>query len=295
MWQEQLLAWYNQEKRDLPWRRNIDPYHVWISEIMLQQTRVEAVIDYYHRWLAHFPSIEALANNGELPKSYEELLELPGIGSYTAAAISSICHNEKQSAVDGNVLRVFSRLFMLDEDISKQKTKEYVKKQLDALIPNTSGDFNQAMMELGACVCIGNGTSRCNICPIADACLSYQKGKIYDYPVKGKKKERRIEQRNVYIVKCNNRYLIRKRDSKGLLANLYEFYNEIGNDWISGQNIISNEYVQSYVHVFSHIEWHMQVYVVELQHPCDGLWVSKEELSMYPIASAFDSCRQYVI
>lgn len=327
MWQEQLLAWYNQEKRDLPWRKNADPYHVWISEIMLQQTRVEAVIDYYHRWLAHFPTIEILANaeemevlkcweglgyynrarnihkcakycvdhyNGELPTSYDELLELPGIGSYTAAAISSICHNEKQSAVDGNVLRVYSRLFMMDEDISKQKTKDYVKKQLDTLIPDTSGDFNQAMMELGACVCIGNGASRCNICPISDTCLSYQKGKVYDYPVKGKKKERRIEHRNVYIVKYNNHYLIRKRDSKGLLANLYEFYNEMGSDWLNTLDVVSREYVQSYVHVFSHIEWHMQVYVVELQNPCHGLWVSKEEVNMYPIASAFDVCRQYI-
>ena len=324
MWTNKVVEWYQKEKRDLPWRVNIDPYRVWISEIMLQQTRVEAVIGYYHRWMECFPTIESLANaeeidvlkcweglgyynrarnihkcakycvehyDGCLPNSYEALLKLPGIGSYTAAAISSICFNEKQSAVDGNVLRVYSRLFMYSEDISKQKTKDMVKAELDKVIVDTAGDFNQAMMELGACVCIANGASRCNICPLSDDCLSYQYGKVYDYPVKSKKKERKKEYRNVYVIRCGNEYLLKQRPSAGLLANFYEFYNEIGDSFSN----CKGEIVESYVHIFSHIEWHMQVYVFDVKEKMDGIWVSKEEFLKYPIASAFEPCKKFVV
>ena len=328
MWTNKLVEWYQKEKRDLPWRMNTNPYRVWISEIMLQQTRVEAVIGYYHRWMQCFPTIHALANapemevlkcweglgyynrarnihkcaqicvekyNGELPSTYDELLQLPGIGSYTAAAISSICFNEKQSAVDGNVLRVYSRLFMYGEDISKQKTKDDVKRRLDIVIPDGAGDFNQAMMELGACVCIGNGASRCNICPLCNDCLSYQKGTIYNYPVKAKKKSRTIECRNVYVIKYQDKYYIQQRPSSGLLANLYEFYNETSDVFLRELDIKTCELVGEYVHVFSHIEWHMQVYVVEVNDRFDGLWVDKDEFLHYPIASAFEMCKRFVV
>ena len=328
MWTDKLVEWYQNEKRDLPWRINTNPYRVWISEIMLQQTRVEAVIGYYHRWMLNFPTIDILAcaseievlkcweglgyynrarnihkcakicvekYDGELPNTYEELLQLPGIGSYTAAAISSICFNEKHSAVDGNVLRVYSRLFMYGEDISKQKTKDDVKSRLDVVIPECVGDFNQAMMELGACVCIGNGASRCNICPLHDDCLSYQKGTIYQFPVKAKKKQRRIEHRNVYVIQCQNQYYIRQRPSSGLLANLYEFYNEIGDEFINSLDIVSCKQVNTYVHIFSHIEWHMRVYMVEVNSMFDGLWVNKDEFFQYPIASAFEPCKDFVV
>ena len=324
MWTNRVIEWYQKEKRDLPWRVNKNPYRVWISEIMLQQTRVEAVIGYYHRWMDHFPTILSLANaeeievlkcweglgyynrarnihkcakycvehyEGQLPNSYDELLKLPGIGSYTAAAISSICFNEKQSAVDGNVLRVFSRLFMFAEDISKQKTKDRVKEQLDQVIFGCAGDFNQAMMELGACVCIGNGASRCNICPLSQDCLSYQQGKVYEYPVKSKKKDRKIEYRNVYIIKCADKYYIRQRPSTGLLANLYEFYNELEDSFLDKKG----EVVENYVHIFSHIEWHMRVYVFEVDAMFDGLWVNKDEFLQYPIASAFEPCKKFVV
>ena len=328
MWTNKLVEWYQKEKRDLPWRMNTNPYRVWISEIMLQQTRVEAVIGYYNRWMQCFPTIHALANapeievlkcweglgyynrarnihkcakfcvenyNGELPSTYDELLQLPGIGSYTAAAISSICFNEKQSAVDGNVLRVYSRLFMYGEDISKQKTKDDVKRKLDIVIPNCAGDFNQAMMELGACVCIGNGASRCNICPLRNNCLSYQQGTIYQYPVKAKKKSRKIEQRNVCVIKYQDKYYIQQRPSSGLLANLYEFYNETSDVFLRELDIKTCEPVGEYVHVFSHIEWHMQVYVVEVNDRFDGLWVDKDEFLHYPIASAFEMCKRFVV
>ncbi|MDD6467609.1 MAG: A/G-specific adenine glycosylase [Erysipelotrichaceae bacterium] len=328
-WIEPLIAWYEKEKRDLPWRKQQDAYAVWISEIMLQQTRVEAVIPYYLNWMKVFPTMEILAkadqqqvyqmwqglgyysraknihdcaiecvnmNQGKLPASYQKLLVLPGIGEYTAAAISSICFHEAQSAVDGNVLRVMSRLWMDDQDISKQKTKQNLKRRLDLLIPKENpGAFNQALMELGATICIPNGAARCNICPLASFCLSYKTGKVYEYPIKTSKKSRKIEQRIILVLQYQDQYYIQKRPSQGLLANLYEFINiekvsqkQWKEDLIKrGIKIQKIKKLTEYRHVFTHIEWQMNGYLIQVEQKIEGIWVTKKQMEEYPFASCY--------
>lgn len=328
VWIQKLMDWYAKEKRDLPWRKNQDSYGVWISEIMLQQTRVETVIAYYQNWMKEFPTLEALScaneqkvyrmwaglgyysrvknihacakecmknQDGSLPTTYKKLMQLPGIGEYTAAAISSICFQEAQSAVDGNVLRVMSRLWMNDQDISKQKTKSDFKNRLDAIIPlGNPGDFNQALMELGATICIPNGAARCNICPLKDDCQSYKYGKVYEFPKKAQKKQRRVEERIILVLVYQNRYYIRKRPEKGLLANLYEFINienTTQKEWKQQINkeykIIKTKPLCKYRHVFSHVEWNMKGYLVYVDRIDEGIWVTKKQMEEYPFASCY--------
>ena len=229
-----LLSWYEENKRDLPWRREPTPYHVWVSEIMLQQTRVEAVKGYYERFLTALPQIEDLAAcpenkllklweglgyynrvknmqkaakeivlkyGGELPADYEEILELPGIGSYTAGAISSIAYGLKKPAVDGNVLRVLSRITENGEDILKQSVKRRVEQELEAVMPaDRPGAFNQSLMELGAVVCIPNGMAKCQVCPVQHLCSARAHGTVLEYPKKAAKKQRRIEEKTVILI-----------------------------------------------------------------------------------------------
>ena len=212
-----LLNWYHTYARTLPWRQSPSAYHIWVSEIMLQQTRVEAVKSYYHRFTAELPTIADLAAcpeekllklweglgyynrvrnmqkaavqimtqyHGEMPRSYEELLKLPGIGSYTAGAVASIAYGIPVPAVDGNVLRVITRITANYGDITKQNTKDKITKQLQAIIPNQhAGDFNQALMELGATVCIPNGEPQCFICPVQAYCKAFQEGLTTELPV----------------------------------------------------------------------------------------------------------------
>ena len=237
--QEPLIAWYDEAKRDLPWRKDVTPYRVWLSEIMLQQTRVEAGKDYFLRFTAELPEVEDLANvpddqlmklweglgyynrarnlkkaagiivekySGELPSTYEELLELPGIGPYTAGAISSIAFGRQHPAVDGNVLRVVMRLLGRYDDIAKDSTKKDVEAALlEVMTVGTSherpGDFNQSLMELGATVCIPNGQPHCEDCPWKDDCVALTKGIQMELPVKQTKKKRRIEEKKVLILR----------------------------------------------------------------------------------------------
>ena len=195
---EPLLEWYKENKRSLPWREDKDPYHVWVSEIMLQQTRIEAVIEYYKRFMKRIPDIKRLSlidedellklweglgyysrarnlkkaaisivdqYNGIFPCTYEEIKALPGIGDYTAGAISSISFSLKEVAIDGNVLRVYSRINNLDIDVSDLKVKKEVGYQIKKILPSNSGDFNQGIMELGETICLQNGTPKCMECP----------------------------------------------------------------------------------------------------------------------------------
>ena len=218
-----LLAWYDKEARDLPWRQNTDPYRVWVSEIMLQQTRVEAVIPYYERFLAAFPDLKALADApeeqllklweglgyysrarnlqkaarealsrfGGLPGQVQELSSLPGIGAYTAGAIASIAFSRPVPAVDGNVLRVVARLTDSHDDVLSPAVKREAEKAVAAVIPHDRpGDFNQAVMDLGATVCLPNGAPRCEVCPLAELCLGLARSTAPELPVKTKKKER---------------------------------------------------------------------------------------------------------
>ncbi len=257
-----LLAWYRENARDLPWRKTRDPYPIWVSEIMLQQTRVAAVLGYYARFLEAFPSVEALAaapperlmklweglgyysrarnlqkaaqlvaERGSFPDTYEELLTLPGVGDYTASAIASAAFARREAAVDGNVLRVVTRLTDCHDDILDPRVKREVRRQLQAVMPEAEADiriFNQSVMELGATVCPPNGPPKCEQCPVRDLCLGRSRGTAETLPVKAPKKARRVEERTVFLLLREGRVALRRRPDTGLLAGLWEFPSQEG-------------------------------------------------------------------
>jgi len=340
-----LLSWYDKGHRTLPWREDATGYHVWLSEIMLQQTRVEAVKPYYERFLKILPDISSLAGanedvllklweglgyynrvrnmqkaakivmeqyGGRLPEDYDELCKLPGIGSYTAGAISSIAYGRLSPAVDGNVLRVVSRLCMDAADILSAQVKRKVEQELLAVMPkDRPGDFNQAMMELGAMVCIPNGMAKCQECPLAGVCRAYKADKVLEFPVKREKKPRNIEKKTVLIIRDENRAAIRKREKKGLLAGMYEFPTLEGHKTPEqvvaylkeiGLHPIFIKSLETSKHIFTHKEWHMTGYVVRVDElmPIEGkeqgfLFVEpKETEERYPIPSAFAAYTKYL-
>ena len=259
---ELLLPWYREVRRSLPWREDPTPYHVWISEIMLQQTRIEAVLGYYRRFLEAFPGIPELASaeeeqvlkmweglgyysrvrnlrkaaiicvesyGGAMPADYESLKNLPGIGSYTAGAVASIAFGLPEPAVDGNVLRVITRYTADASDITKDAVKRRVEQELRQVLPKgAAGEFNQALMELGERVCIPNGKALCESCPLREHCQAYLKDEVDVYPVRTPKKQRKMQQMTVLLLECRGRYAIRRRPAQGLLAGLYEF------PWLEG-------------------------------------------------------------
>lgn len=253
-----LLIWYNQNQRKLPWRKNNNPYPVWISEIMLQQTRVEAVIDYFNRFLKEIPDVKTLSEiddeillklweglgyysrarnlkqaaiqimneyNGSFPNTYHELLKLKGIGKYTAAAIASISFQEKVPAIDGNVLRVMMRILNSYDDITKTKTKQNLFLLLQPLMNDKPGNLNQAFMDLGATICIPNGNPKCETCPIQKYCQSYKNKTMLELPIKPKKITKKQEEYTILICTYKNEIALTKRPNKGLLANFYAFPN----------------------------------------------------------------------
>ena len=327
-----LLVWYDQGHRDLPWRSRPTPYRVWVSEIMLQQTRVEAVRGYFDRWMQALPDIPSLAAadegvymklweglgyysrvrnlhraavevcakyGGELPADYDKLLALPGIGEYTAGAIASIAFGLPVPAVDGNVLRVAARLDNEFTPITDAKYKRRVRGQFAALLPeDRPGDLNQALMELGAMVCLPNGAPLCGDCPLQHLCLGYHRGNAAVLPLRAAKKARRIEQRTVLLVRCGSLVGIRRRPPRGLLAGLWELPSLEGalppdavrqalaaRGWRVGE-LLS---LRPAKHIFTHVEWHMTGYYVELDAPPDGLTlVSPAALRAdYALPSAF--------
>lgn len=258
---EAVLTWYHAGHRELPWRRDRQPYHVWLSEIMLQQTRVEAVKRYYTRFLEHLPTVSHLAGcddellhklweglgyysrsrnlkkaaqvilqeyGGEFPREYDQVRALPGIGDYTAGAICSICYDLPVAAVDGNVMRLMARLTDDAAPIDLPERKQAVKRQLEKLYPPQAGDFTQGLMELGATLCGPNREPQCHRCPCAHFCLGYQRGTANKLPVKTPKKPKRRQQRTVFVLRCGDSYALRKRPEKGLLAGLWEFPNVEG-------------------------------------------------------------------
>lgn len=320
-----LLMWYDAERRILPWREDPKPYHVWISEIMLQQTRVEAVIDYYHRFLVRFPDVKTLASadldevlsywqglgyyrrcemlykaakiiaekyDGELPCDHNAILSLPGVGRYTAAAIMSIGFDTPYPAVDGNVLRVIMRVTNRELCIDDEKVKRLVEEELAEIIPaDRASAFTQALMDLGATVCLPNGEPKCMICPWHDFCEGEDRGE--ELPIRKAKKGRKKENRTVFLLSYKDEVALRKRPSKGLLANLWEFPNELG--YLPEKEVLRRfegniRSLGNAVHIFSHIEWHMQGFFVELRNKTesdDFVWVKKEEIADYAIPSAF--------
>lgn len=335
-----LLAWYDRGRRILPWREEPSPYHVWLSEIMLQQTRVEAVKPYYDRFLQALPDIGSLAAvdeekllklweglgyynrarnmkkaaqilvseyGGQMPDDYEKIVSLPGIGSYTAGAVSSIAFGKARPAVDGNVLRVLSRLRADDRDILNANVKKSVEEELADVIPaDRPGDFNQALMELGAMVCIPNGAPKCDVCPWNELCRARAEGRTGELPQKTKKKPRSIEKKTILVIQDAECVALRKRPGKGLLAGMYEFPSMEGH--------CGEERVLAYLrelglsplrirelppakHVFTHKEWHMTGFLVRV----DELAVKGDKQKLqgfifvdpgqtrtnYPIPSAF--------
>jgi len=256
---EPLLRWYRANARDLPWRHTQDPYRIWVSEIMLQQTRVAAVLGYYARFLEAFPTVDTLANApeerlmklweglgyysrarnlqkaakrivelGGFPDTYEGLLELPGIGDYTASAIAAAAFGQREAAVDGNVLRVVTRITDCHEDILDAKVKKNIRAQLQNVMPEGEEDiriFCQATMELGATVCVPNGSPKCDVCPVRDLCLGRVRGTAEALPIKKAKKERKIEEKTVFLLLRDGKVALRKREEIGLLAGLWEFPN----------------------------------------------------------------------
>ena len=329
-WTEALIKWYEGNRRDLPWRKTRDPYRVWVSEIMLQQTRVAAVIPYYERFLKELPSVNDLADvpddrllklwqglgyysrarnlkkaageiitrfGGVLPETYQKLMTLPGIGSYTAAAIASISFGERVPAVDGNVLRVYSRLTEDYRDIQDPHTKSAVFAELTEVMPDDSGTFNQAMMELGATVCVPNGQPLCGKCPLAGSCRAKRNGMTEDLPVKSKKAPRSIEQMSVFLIRKDDSFLIRKRPNAGLLAGLYELPNTEGHlnvnealSFAEACGIRPSGSITEYdrTHVFTHREWHMHVFAFDTASSVPAGWLLYDGKQSVP--TAFSIC-----
>jgi A/G-specific adenine glycosylase len=332
---ENLLSWYDNNKRVLPWRDDPSPYKVWISEIMLQQTKVSTVIPYFNRFIERIKSVNELAeieedtllklweglgyysrarnlkkaaqeivqkHNSVLPNNEKELEELKGIGNYTSGAILSIAFNKRYTAVDGNVLRVFARLNNIKDDIKQKEIKASIKEQVKSLLPkNRVGDFNQALMEIGATVCLPNGTPYCEICPLKEMCKAYKKGTQKEIPIKRKKKQTPTKDITVLLVKHRDKYIIEKRPSTGLLANMYQFpiveeHLDIKDiELLHIDNIKEIKQLNNSKHIFSHLKWNMKAYEITLQNRTNGLFASKEEiLNKYSIPTAFKEYKKYI-
>lgn len=335
--QELLSKWYSDHFRALPWREDPTPYHIWISEIMLQQTRIEAVLPYYQRFIREIPDVASLASisedrllklweglgyysrahnlqkaatyivanyDGDMPKSYEELLTLPGVGAYTAGAIASIAFSIPVPAVDGNVMRVLSRLTGDDTDVLSTAGKKRFTELAQQLIPQQlPGRFNQALMELGETVCLPNGAPRCSSCPLQSECTAFREGLVQRLPVRIKKTKRRIENRVVLFVRSEEKpfmVLLHRRERKGLLAGLWELPNAISARPLDAlpadlrkHCIVLGELPES-KHLFSHIEWQMNGYFCQLSAgvalPDHYVLVTCEQLQEgYPLPSAFSA------
>jgi A/G-specific adenine glycosylase len=335
--QQDLLSWFEKEQRDLPWRKNSDPYRVWVSEIMLQQTRVDTVIPFYNRFMDWFPTIEDFADadeekvlksweglgyysrvrnlhsaakevreayGGIVPDKPEEISKLKGVGPYTAGAILSIAYGKAEPAVDGNVMRVLSRILKIKEDIAKPKTRILFERAVRGLIDHDHPSFfNQALMELGALICTP-GTPACLLCPVRSHCQAFQEGIQSELPIKIKKKKTR----NVPLVAAvltneKGEFLIHKRPSEGLLANMWEFPNfEIHTELMTKREYFAEEFrklfeavadigelVAEIDHVFSHLVWKIDAFKGTVSSHIDSTmlenqqykWVSEKEIEQY--------------
>ncbi len=339
---EPLLLWYASHARVLPWREDVTPYRIWVSEIMLQQTRVETVKPYFNRFVTALPSIKDLAEceddrllklweglgyynrvrnmreaartvideyGGELPPDYHALLSLKGIGRYTAGAIASIAYNLPVPAVDGNVLRILMRVTADDSDITPASVRSEAERLLADIIPaNHASEFNQALMELGATVCLPNGAPLCERCPWLSLCEAKRRGIFMSLPVKKKQAPRRREERTILLIRSGNRIALRKRPESGLLAGMYELPGIDGH--LSAEEVarklhsinldpVHVQRIADSVHIFSHLEWHMWGYLVHTDLlPREIPDLSFVEISKlqtdYPIPTAFAAYMKYI-
>jgi A/G-specific adenine glycosylase len=344
---EELLSWYRMQKRDLPWRRSRDPYHIWVSEVMLQQTRVETVKPYYEKFLKQFPTVGALAEAPEetvlkaweglgyysrvrnlqyaarevverydsrVPDTKEQFSTLKGVGPYTAGAVMSIAFNRREPAVDGNVMRVLSRYFCIEEDIVKGATRAYMERLQYELIPEgEASDFNQALMELGALICTPK-SPHCLVCPVMERCAGRLEGKEESLPIKTKAKPPRPEFRACALVMNADatKVLLRKRPDSGLLAKMWELPHtefktagwsaampeaDLGgalSAWIGTEldaEVIPDKPIGIAEHTFSHIHWHIRVHRLIVRSECNPpepyQWVDREGMERHPLPNVF--------
>lgn len=334
--QKDLIQWFENEQRELPWREDQDPYKIWVSEIMLQQTRVDTVIPYFNRFIEWFPTLYDFADadeekilkaweglgyysrvrnlqsairevkenyGGIVPNTHKEIINLKGVGPYTAGAILSIAYGQPEPAVDGNVMRVLSRILLIKEDIAKPKTRIIFEEAVRSLISHENPSFfNQALMELGALICTP-GTPACMLCPVREHCIAFSEGVQAELPVKVKKKKtKNVQLISALIKNEHGEILVQKRPSKGLLANLWEFpsfsfdekeklnkhmYEDLFAIAYEGRVVLDFTKITQIQHVFSHLIWHLDVYkgsMVE-EIPVDFMkknrlkWVTEEEMS----------------
>lgn len=334
-----LLAWYEKNARELPWREDHSPYRVWVSEIMLQQTRVEAVKPYFERFVRELPDLASLAAapedrllklweglgyysrvrnlqkaarqvmenyGGHFPEEARELETLPGIGEYTAGAVASIAFGKPEPAVDGNVLRVLARWTSDGRDIGEPGVKREYREALRAVYPEgQAGSFTQALMELGAMVCLPNGAPMCGECPLAPGCLALRGGDPEAFPIKKAPAKRKTERRTVFLILNGGRAALRRRPESGLLAGLWEFPNVLGKlsadeakgvlkEWgITAERL---EKAPPAKHVFSHLEWHMTGYLVLASNrPEKFEWAENRELERrYALPAALKTYRDFL-
>ena len=331
-----LLQWYGEHARDLPWRREPTPYRVWVSEIMLQQTRVAAVLGYFAKFMDAFPTVQDLAAapedqlmklwqglgyysrarnlqkaarqivdtfGGVFPTDYGDIRSLAGVGDYTAAAIASISFGQPVPAVDGNLLRVAARVMGDDTDITTTQGKRHFTAALQEIIPlDFPGQFNQAMMDLGAMVCLPNGAPLCQQCPAEAFCQARKQGRTKDLPVRPAKKPRRVEERVVFLLFRGGKVALRRRPGKGLLAGLWEYPNEPVEECaipaLLGLAPEELEPAGQGRHIFTHIEWRMQARTARI--PAEALpegwvWADRQALAQdYAVPNAFQAFRDAV-
>ncbi len=323
-----LLDWYHNNSRKLPWRESKDPYRIWVSEIMLQQTRVEAVLSYYERFMEHFPTVESLAAcddevlfklweglgyytrvrnlkkaaqiicthfQGQFPRQFDQILALPGIGAYTAGAIASIAFEQAKAAVDGNVLRVITRLTQDNHDITDAKFRNKITEALEERYPKKHrGDFTQSLMELGAVVCVPNGVPQCSSCPINQFCDAYTNKTQLLYPVRKRKAARKVEKKTIFILCFEEKIALRKREADGVLSGMWELPNQGGTltrqqvcQWLAERGLMADTIEEpsnkkkQLKHIFTHIEWHMTYWVIVCNTTGidqNFVWVTNEQL-----------------
>ena len=340
-----LIRWYEQNKRSLPWRDKNNPYYTWISEIMLQQTRIEAVIDHFNHFIKEVPDISSLAECDDdqlmklweglgyysrarnlkkcaavlvqnyhcnIPESYDELINLPGIGPYTAGAIASICFGKPEACVDGNVMRIMARYFLIEDDIRNQSFISAIREMVHDLLSQLScsehiSSFNQGIMELGQTICVPNGTPHCEQCPFNTRCKAHLLNRTDTIPFRSKTKQRKIIHRTLLVIRDGERFAIHKRPADGLLAGLYEFPGFDGSFKQSeairkaeelGFHPLTIKRLPDAKHIFTHLEWHMRAYEIrceEIDSCCTGdfILITKKELSSLAIPSAFKVYTEY--
>ncbi|TSI10851.1 A/G-specific adenine glycosylase [Lysinibacillus sp. BW-2-10] len=331
---QNLVDWFNQEKRDLPWRRTSDPYKIWVSEVMLQQTRVDTVIPYYNRFLEKYPTMQSLAYapqeellkmweglgyysrarnlqsgvkevvekyDSQVPNNRHDISKLKGVGPYTAGAILSIAYNKPEHAVDGNVMRVLSRVLHIKEDIALPKTRKTFEEAVDMLIhPDQPGDFNQALMDLGAMICTPT-SPKCLLCPVREYCTAFHEGDADQLPIKTKKTKTKKIQFHVYVAKdASGRYLLERRSSEGLLADMWQFpmieiekenTSETRKKFQSLYNVkiesCLNENLLTFKHIFSHLVWEMDCTLVKVEQtanlPENTNFFTLEQIAQLPL------------